>query len=148
MLEPISMVRILKIFEAIDRGMLCKSSRTACFITQMMFRVLSKAIELALSLTKGQSSEEKSIPQDRKVNPDFQQLAHYRLTLKNTVLGLTSIVTIRFLSIILLRLLHALWYIRVWYIRASTGFLKKIRVCQYPIANICKGIFQSQYSHF
>ena len=44
--------------------------------------------------------------------------------------------------------LHALWYIRVWYIRASTGFLKKIRVYQYPIVNIFKGIFQSEYSHF
>ena len=43
---------------------------------------------------------------------------------------------------------HALWYIRVWSIRVSTGFLKKIRVYQYPIANICKGIFWSQYSHF
>ena len=25
---------------------------------------------------------------------------------------------------------------------------EKIRVCQYPIVNIFKGIFQSEYSHF
>jgi len=37
--------------------------------------------------------------------------------------------------------IHALWYIRVWHIRVSTGFLKKIRVYQYPILYICKGNF-------
>ena len=37
--------------------------------------------------------------------------------------------------------IHALWYIRVWYIRASTGFSKKIRVGQYHFAGIFKGIF-------
>ena len=30
--------------------------------------------------------------------------------------------------------IHALCSIRVWSIRASTGFLKKIRVYQYPIS--------------
>ena len=44
--------------------------------------------------------------------------------------------------------IHALWYIRVWYIRVSTGFLKKIRVYQCANASIFKGIFQSQYLHF
>ena len=43
---------------------------------------------------------------------------------------------------------HALWFLRVWSLRASTRFLKKIRVCQYPFVPIFKGIFQSQYSHF
>ena len=38
--------------------------------------------------------------------------------------------------------------LRVWSLRASTGFPKKIRVCQYPFAHIFKGIFQNQYSHF
>ena len=37
--------------------------------------------------------------------------------------------------------LHALWSLRVWSLRASTGSLKKIRVYQYPF-------LQSQYSHF
>ena len=44
--------------------------------------------------------------------------------------------------------LHALWFLRVWSLRASTRFLKKIRVCQYPFVPIFKGIFQSQYSYF
>ena len=44
--------------------------------------------------------------------------------------------------------IHALWYLRVWSLRASTGFPKKIRVYQYLIACIFRGIFQSQYSHF
>ena len=30
-------------------------------------------------------------------------------------------------------LLHALWYLRVWYLRASTEFEKNLRVSQYPI---------------
>ena len=44
--------------------------------------------------------------------------------------------------------IHALWSLRVWSLRASTGFPEKIRVCQYLCARIFRGIFQSQYSHF
>ena len=44
--------------------------------------------------------------------------------------------------------LHALWYIRVWSIRVSTGFLKKIRVYQYPFSGIFKGIFLREYSDY
>ena len=42
--------------------------------------------------------------------------------------------------------IHALWYIRVWSIRVSTGFWKKIRVYQCPFFGIFKGIFLTEYS--
>ena len=44
--------------------------------------------------------------------------------------------------------LHALWYIRVWSIRVSTGFQKKIRVYQCPFSDIFKGIFLREYSDY
>ena len=42
--------------------------------------------------------------------------------------------------------LHALWYIRVWSIRVSTRFLKKIRVYKCPFSGKFKGIFLCEYS--
>ena len=44
--------------------------------------------------------------------------------------------------------LHALWYIRVWSIRVSTRFLKKIRVYKCPFSDNFKGIFLSEYSDY
>ena len=43
---------------------------------------------------------------------------------------------------------HALWYIRVWCIRVSTGSQKKIRVYQCPFSDIFKGIFLREYSDY
>ena len=44
--------------------------------------------------------------------------------------------------------IHALWYIRVWSIRVSTRFLKKIRVYKCPFSGNFKGIFLCEYSDY
>ena len=51
-------------------------------------------------------------------------------------------------SITYLISLHALWYIRVWSIRVSTRFLKKIRVYKCPFSGNFKGIFLCEYSDY
>ena len=43
---------------------------------------------------------------------------------------------------------NTLWYIRVWSIRVSTRFLKKIRVHKCPFLDNFKGIFLSEYSDY
>ena len=49
---------------------------------------------------------------------------------------------------VILGLIHALWYIRVWSIRVSTRFRKKIRVYKCLFLGNFKGIFLCEYSDY